>query len=325
MLRQIWRYAWWSFTEVLSLGGIFLFLLFLAALASPGTMQFSPLPEGGLSLAVDGARLQTVMGAYIGDVRQGDLGFAANMLPVGEVVLQGLGRSLTLLFPAVFLALAVGVAKGVADFRRGRLGGVGLSGLSTMAAQALPDFLAAIGLQYLMVLSFGRLGWKPFPLSFNPDEPLVSLVLPVLALAIVPAGFIARLTAVSLEEVYKQDYIRTARGKGCTDRQVTWRHAVRNVLVQVIDGLPGVLASTASNLLVVEYFFSYPGLATTLFHAIDKRGTNPYNLVSSRGGIDIPTVVVGGLALALLFSLLYGGLRLLRRLVDVRLREGGAA
>ncbi|MBL7943685.1 MAG: ABC transporter permease, partial [Flavobacteriales bacterium] len=100
---------------------------------------------------------------------------------------------------------------------------------------------------------------------------LSNLILPVITLMVRPLSVIVQLTRSSLLEVMQQDYIRTARAKGLTEREVIWRHALRNALNPVVTAVSGWFASLLAGAVFVEFVFGWKGLGQEMFNAIEKQ------------------------------------------------------
>jgi ABC-type dipeptide/oligopeptide/nickel transport system permease component len=89
---------------------------------------------------------------------------------------------------------------------------------------------------------------------------------PIIALSILPACYIARITSMSIDSCYQQDFIKVAIGKGCSRYRILWNHVIRNVIPSIIDSFPTITAIIIGNLLMVEKLFSYPGLTQSLLN-----------------------------------------------------------
>ncbi|MGI5997834.1 MAG: ABC transporter permease subunit [Lutispora sp.] len=92
--------------------------------------------------------------------------------------------------------------------------------------------------------------------------------LPIIALSILPAFYIARITSLAVNDCYKKAYVLTALGKGCSSARILWNHVMRNAIRGIVEGLPSITSIIISNTLIVEYMFSYPGLTTSLMNHI---------------------------------------------------------
>jgi len=97
------------------------------------------------------------------------------------------------------------------------------------------------------------------------------MVLPTVALGLLPLAFIARITRASMLEVMRQDYIRTARSKGVTERVVIMQHAIRNALIPVLTVAGPIFAGLITGSFVVERFFAVGGVGTAFVDAVSLR------------------------------------------------------
>jgi len=130
---------------------------------------------------------------------------------------------------------------------------------------SIPSFVVGL----LFVILFGvTLEW--FPNSGYVDRGIAYLVLPMITLAIRPMSVIARVTRSSLLDVLGQDYIRTARAKGLTNRAVYLRHALRNALNPVVTTVSAWFAGLLAGTYFIEFVFNWPGIGLAAFNAIEK-------------------------------------------------------
>ncbi len=163
---------------------------------------------------------------------------------------------------AYLLALLVGVTMGtLAALKQNSKLDYGAMGLS-MLGISVPNFVLGPILVLIFSLSLYWLPparWGGF-LSWN-------ILLPVLTLSAVYMAYIARLTRAGMLEVLRSDYIRTARAKGLTERQVVTRHALRGGLLPVVSFTGPALASLITGTVVVERIFAMPGLGNYFINA----------------------------------------------------------
>ena len=196
--------------------------------------------------------------------------------PVADLVLERLTVTLPLALLAMALASVLALALGVyAASRHNRAGDIGVMALSQLGI-ALPSFWLAI----LLILLFSvQLQWFPaggFP-GWTEDEGgsvqegLWALVLPALALAMVQAAILTRITRSAVLEVLREDFVRTARARGLNQRQVLWRHVLRNAMVPVLTVMGLQFANLLTGTVVIENVFSLPGLGRLTFQAIANR------------------------------------------------------
>lgn len=214
---------------------------------------------------------------WLRGLAQGELGLSVSYdTPVFDLVRERLTVTLPLALLAMALATAIALALGLyAASRHGRAGDVGVMAASQLGI-ALPSFWLAI----LLILLFSvQLQWFPaggFP-GWTEDEGgglvdgLRALALPALALALVQAAILTRITRSAVLEVLREDFVRTARARGLTARQVLWRHVLRNAMVPVLTVMGLQFANLLTGTVVIENVFSLPGLGRLTFQAIANR------------------------------------------------------
>lgn len=308
----------WILGEV---AGVFLLVAFVLAVVSMPPLQVRPEPKAllGYTVNVDTETWGNRIEKYWETIKNGSLGEDYKKRPVGPLVAERLGNSMKLAGTAVLLATVLGVLKGFWDFNAMRKRAAAIGPILTSAVQGLPDFWLILMLQLGVAWVFKTTGWRPFRVGWSADDPYGSLALPLIALSLIPMAYISRITSTSMANVWDREYIRTARAKGLSDLKVVFKHALRNAVVQILDGLPGVMAVMVSNLLIVEYLFNYPGLTTLLKEAINPVASAGRGMM--RFDADIPVLVAAGVSLGFIFSALYLVVNLLRRVADPRLKE----
>jgi peptide/nickel transport system permease protein len=99
---------------------------------------------------------------------------------------------------------------------------------------------------------------------------LHNLVLPAITLGIRPLAIVVQLTRNTMLDVLSQDYIRTARAKGLTERRVVWRHALRNALNPVVTAVSGWFASMLAGAVFIEFIFNWKGLGLQVFQSLQN-------------------------------------------------------
>lgn len=248
--------------------------------------------------------LPTQFAIYIANLLQGDLGTSIVLRrPALEVVLERIPLTLQLGIPALVISTLVGIPLGVIVARRRDTALDRFVMSLTLAGQALPPFFIGI----LLILLFGvTLRWTP---TFGSDTP-AHLILPTLTLLIYPLAIIVRLTRSSMLEVLNTGYVRTARSKGLSERDVVYRHALRNALIPVITVIGLQVATIISGSAIVETVFAWPGIGQLA--------------VASIGGRDYPIIQTIVLISAAAFCLVNMVVDLLYFLIDPRI-EGRTA
>lgn len=212
-------------------------------------------------------------GQWLAGLLTGDLGDShAYSTPVLGLILERLALTVPLALLAMVLASALALAAGVyAASRHNRLGDVGVMGLAQIGI-AIPNFWFAI----LLILMFSvKLQWFSaggFPgWSEGVLPALQALLLPAVALAVVQAAILARITRSAVLDVLREDFVRTARAKGLTRRAVLWGHVLRNAMIPVVTVMGLQFANLLAGTIVVENVFYLPGLGRLIFQSIANR------------------------------------------------------
>jgi peptide/nickel transport system permease protein len=205
------------------------------------------------------------------------------------------GASLVL---AVFISIPLGITAAV--WRGSPIDG--LSRLLALLGAAVPSYLLAL----LLILVFAvTLHWLPAIGYGGPRH----LVLPAVALALGSSAHLMRLTRASMLEVVHQDYVRTARAKGMTERRVVWVHALKNAFLPVITVLGINVGHLLGGAVIVETIFSWPGVGKYAIDAIFLR--------------DYPVIQGFVLYLAIIFLMVNLMVDVTYRWLDPRLHFGG--
>jgi len=196
--------------------------------------------------------------------------------PVADLVLERLAVTVPLALMAMAITTVLALAAGVyAASRHNRLGDVGVMGLAQIGI-AIPNFWFAI----LLILLFSvKLQWFSaggFPgwtedAGGGPLEAIKALLLPAIALAVVQAAILARITRSAVLEVLREDFVRTARAKGLSQRAAMWGHVLRNAMIPVVTVMGLQFAELLAGTIVVENVFYLPGLGRLIFQSISNR------------------------------------------------------
>ncbi len=210
---------------------------------------------------------------WVSGMLMGELGISyAYSSPVLELVLERLALTVPLAVMAMALTTVLALVVGVyAASRHNRLGDVGLMGL-TQIGIAVPNFWFAI----LLILLFSvHLQWFSaggFPgWDDGVADAVKALLLPALSLAVVQAAILARITRSAVLEVLREDFVRTARAKGLSQRATLWRHVLRNAMIPVVTVMGLQFANLLAGTIVVENVFYLPGLGRLIFQSISNR------------------------------------------------------
>lgn len=244
--------------------------------------------------------------------------------PLGAIVLDSWRVSLILLLGALLLAVLLGVLKGVWDFRQLQRRRFAFGPFLTAAIQGMPDFFLLMLIQWGILVLLRETGELLLPVAWSGTETWQHYVVPLFCLMIYPLNGVSRVVTTGLQEIWAVDFIRTGRAKGLREQALLWKHAMRNVAVQLLDTLPLLLSLSFANLLILEYLCNIPGLTKLLRSGIGQEFDQRFMADLPRFGRAIPVdsvlVALSGLAIGLTFWALWGAVRLMRPLVDPRLR-----
>ncbi len=225
---------------------------------------------------------------YLGILIQGDLGTSiVTRSPIRNDLAQFIPATIELFVPSLLIALAVGLALGVAAavYRGSWLDQV--SRFLSLLGLSMPIFWLGLILQLVF---FRQLNWLPAggrldQLLLPPPtvtglytidallagqwdvfwSALRHIVLPAVALSTLTLGIVARMTRSSLLETLSSDYVRTARSKGLLERTVIWRHALRSALLPVMTVVGLRIGQMFGGAVLTETVFSWPGVGRYAF------------------------------------------------------------
>ncbi len=196
--------------------------------------------------------------------------------PTAELIAERLVVSLPLALMAMTLTTALALSLGIyAASRHNQLGDVGVMAASQLGI-AIPSFWFAILLILLFAVKLQWVSAGGFPGWREEDggglgAGLAALLLPALALALVQAAILARVTRSAVLEVMREDFVRTARAKGLSARATLWRHVLRNAMIPVLTIMGLQFANLLAGTIVVENVFVLPGIGRLVFQAIANR------------------------------------------------------
>ena len=238
--------------------------------------------------------------SYVQRLARGDFGISyARKSAVGDLIASRLPATLLLMLGAIIAELLIGIPAGLyAAARRGRTGDKVAMTLSFLTVST-PQFVLGLSLLYFFAY---QLRW--FPLSGYGT--LGHLILPAVTLGLAGGGWYSRMMRSSMIEILRQDYIRTARAKGMSERRVMLVHALRNAILPVIAMIGLDVGIFMSGVVVVENVFGWPGIGQLMWQAIQS--------------LDIP-IIMGVTTVAALF-IVAGNLLadLAAPLIDPRIR-----
>jgi len=237
----------------------------------------------------------TQFAIWIGDIVQGKFGESYFFKKtVAELIAQRVEPTLALALCTLVFAVCISVPIGVmAAYRQGSLFDRVVMGFSVLGF-SVPGFVIGYCLIYVFAI---ELGWLPVQgyvrIGVNFWQFAERMVLPSLTLSVGFVALISRITRASVLEVLNEDYIRTARAKGLSNRVVLMRHALRNAAVPILTVIGLGIAILMGGAVVTESVFGLPGLGRLTVEAVLSR--------------DFPTIQT----VILLFSVVYVVINLL--------------
>ena len=215
-------------------------------------------------LGLNGTVLQRY-GRYLWNLLHGDMGTSLSLKrPVIEVFAERLPATLKLAFAAIVIALLISIPLGIAAATHHRTWLDGSSVVLSMISVSMPAFW--LGLLLIFAFSY-RI--KLFP--SGGSGTFKHLILPALTLGTEQAGNLTRITRSSMLDVIRQDYLRTARAKGVSEKNVIRKHALKNALIPIITVLGSTLGNAFGGAVAIETVFAWPGIGRLTVAAINSR------------------------------------------------------
>jgi len=201
-------------------------------------------------------------GRFVGSALRGDLGVSIrSRRPVTAEITENIGSTGQLALASMLVAIGLGVPLGLLA----ALGRNSWLDVAAMVVALLGVAMPSFWLGFLLIFVFSlHLGWLPA----TGGGDLLHLVMPAVALGMIAAAIIARLTRSSMLEVLGQDYVRTARAKGLGSGSVVVRHALRNALIPVVTVFGLQFGNLLAGAVIVETVFSRPGLGRLIVGGI---------------------------------------------------------
>jgi ABC-type dipeptide/oligopeptide/nickel transport system permease component len=248
-------------------------LVFVLIHLVPGDPIQQMLGEGAPAADIQAARHAYGLDAPLGKqylnywkgVLRGDLGPSLRYNQnVSTLIARRYRYTLQLTVAALIVAILLSIPAGVRSAqRRNRWDDRALSVISLFGL-SFPNF--ALGPVLISFFAVG-LGWLPV----SGSGSLAHLVLPAITMGSALAAILTRMVRTSMLEELGQDYIRTARAKGLSERTVVYRHALRNALIPVITVLGLQFGALLAGAIVTETIFSWPGIGRLTIQAISNR------------------------------------------------------
>lgn len=259
-----------------------------------------------------GNKTGTETGTSMGVLR-GDFGRSfVSQNPVTEVVGVRIPATLELGFVSLFIGTVIGLAVGIwAAVNQGKLFDQ-VTRILAVVVSSIPVFWLGL----VLVLIFGvTLRWLPmgnrFPISISGDytiwDRIRHLILPTITLASFSVATFSRFMRASLLEVLGQDYVRTARAKGLSDRIVWFRHASRNALIPIATLLGPAIPGVITGAVLTETIYAWPGMGLLIVDSIRQRD---YPVIMAVVLLSAMATILGYLISDILYALIDPRIRL---------------
>ena len=214
---------------------------------------------------------------WMGGMLQGQTGLSISYdTPTGQLMAERMQVTLPLAVMAMGLTVALALALGIyAASQQNKAGDVGVMTLSQLGL-ALPNFWLAILLILLFAVHLEWVSAGGFPGWSEDDgggifEGIKALLLPAMALAAVQTAILTRVTRSAVLDTLREDFVRTARAKGLSRRQVLWGHVLRNAMIPVLTVMGLQFGNLITSAIVIENVFVLPGIGRLIFQAIANR------------------------------------------------------
>ncbi len=244
---------------------------------------------------------------FLAHLARFDLGtsFKYQNRSVASILAEGVPVSAELAFWALVIQVAVGVPLGILSALKANSWIDTMNMGAMLILFALPSFVLAVFVQVFIVWVDQRTGGS-WPVSnwgtpwlYSPSD-LSFKIAPILVFAAGGVAFIARLARASMLEVLRQDYVRTARAKGMSERVVIYRHALRNALIPLLTVVGLLLGTLVTGAFFIENIFNIPGIA---YETVVSIGDRDYPVIQATVVLLAVGVVIGNLLADIFYTI----------------------
>lgn len=196
---------------------------------------------------------------------RGDLGRSyISRGKVADEIWSVFSKTLLLAAVSTVFSVGVGLALGITSaLKRGKIGDR-LVMIGAVIGLSMPAFLVGLLLQIIFSIWLGILP----PSGYGFD---LHIIMPVLALGIPSAGWMARVSRSAVVDILPQDFMRTLRARGLPEHITIWKHALKNAMVPIVSLIGSDFTAKLGGIIVVEYIFSWPGLGKYGYDALFNR------------------------------------------------------
>ncbi len=202
---------------------------------------------------------------YMGGILKGDLGTSyITKKDVFKTYMQRLPATMELAGASVLIAILIAIPLGIYTAINQNTWKDNVGMVFALFGVSMPNFW--LGLMLVLLFSL-KLGWLPS----SQRQGLLSLILPALTVGMGLAALITRTTRSSMLDVLRQDYMRTARAKGASEKRVIIKHGLKNALIPIITVVGMQLSNVLTGSVLAETVFAWPGVGRLIFDSISKR------------------------------------------------------
>lgn len=247
---------------------------------------------------------------YVTNFIQGDFGISIpDGRPVAEVIGDAFPVSFDLGIRALIFAFIMGILLGiVASVKRGTAWDSAAMFLALVGV-SVPSFIMGSLLQYFLGLKLMQVTGTPV-FAIIGWSGLSSKILPSFALAFGSMATISRLMRTSMLDVLSQDYIKTAKSKGLSQREIVWKHSVKNAIMPVVTVMGPLVAAVLTGAFVIENIFAIPGLGKYFVQAVQTRN---YTLIAGTTAFYGSFLIFANLVVDIIYGFIDPRIRLTGR------------
>jgi peptide/nickel transport system permease protein len=245
---------------------------------------------------------------WVSDIAQGDLGYSRTYrIPVTEMLGPALKATVILSLISLVFSLIVAVPLGIYCALHPNSKADYVINLFNFAGISMPSFWLGIVLIIIFSVNLGVLpagGYQTTGLQYSSFlheflDKAKYLILPILSISIRSIGGFSRFARSSMLEAMRNDFIRTARAKGLSNRVVIWKHGFRNALIPLVTIIAISISGIFSGALITETLFAYPGVGRLLYSSIIG---NDFNVAMVSFIISVSMVLIMNLVADLLYG-----------------------
>lgn len=237
---------------------------------------------------------------YLRDLMNVELYFSETVGNVFKVILESSRQSIVLVSISLLISTVVGVIRGMFEAYHSKK--TSLGSLGSLFFFSIPDLLIIL----VVLLGYTRLVIA-YPV-LNGYPSIKGLILPLIALSIVPSVYISRITFIAIQEELGKDYIKNEKAKGFSRRRIIFVGLLPAILFKIVDAMPAVMTMLLSNMIVIEYLFNYKGILYFLVYLYNRQ--------------DVFRFVPLALTLGLIYIVFTGGFKVAAKIINPMKRKG---